>query len=114
MNSISANTIFSGRACILSAIALVYMSGLAAGQKSPTRTVHPNPATSPVAAKAFDSPQQAADALVDAAQKFDVVALSEIFGPGGEDIIFSGEFAQDRKHAADFAAQAREKKKRLR
>jgi hypothetical protein len=58
----------------------------------------------------FDTPQQAADALVEAAEKFDVVALSYIFGPGGEGVVFSGEFAQDRKHAADFAAEAREKK----
>jgi len=58
----------------------------------------------------FDTPQQAADALVDAAGNFDVAALTSIFGPDGNDIVFSGEFAQDRKHAADFAAQAREKK----
>jgi hypothetical protein len=58
----------------------------------------------------FDTPQQAADALVEAADKFDVVALSHMFGPGGEGVVFSGEFAQDRKHAADFAAEAREKK----
>ena len=58
----------------------------------------------------FDTPQQAADALVNAAEKFDVVALTEIFGPDGNDIVLSGEFAQDRKHAADFAAQARKKK----
>jgi hypothetical protein len=57
----------------------------------------------------FDSPQQAADALVEAADKFDVVALSRMFGAGGEGVVFSGEFAQDRKHAADFAAEAREK-----
>ena len=48
--------------------------------------------------------------MVDAADKFDVVALARIFGPGGEHVVFSGEFAQDRKHAADFAAEAREKK----
>lgn len=59
---------------------------------------------------AFDTPQQAADALVDAADKFDVVALSHMFGPGGDSVVFSGEFAQDRKHAADFAAEAHEKK----
>lgn len=58
----------------------------------------------------FDSPQQAANALIDAAEKFDVAALSQIFGPGGEAVVFSGEFAQDRKHAADFAAEAHEKK----
>ena len=58
----------------------------------------------------FDTPQQAADKLVEAAEKFDVAALSSIFGQDGDDIVFSGEFAQDRKHATDFAAQAREKK----
>jgi hypothetical protein len=58
----------------------------------------------------FDTPQHAADALIAAAAKFDVSALEEIFGPEGDDIVFSGEFAQDRKHAADFAAEAHEKK----
>jgi hypothetical protein len=61
-------------------------------------------------ATAFDTPQQAADALVEAADKFDVVALGRMFGPGGEGVVFSGEYAQDRKHAADFAAEAHEKK----
>jgi hypothetical protein len=58
----------------------------------------------------FNTPQQAADALVNAAEKFDVVALMQILGPDGDDIVFSGEFAQDRKHAADFSAEARKKK----
>jgi len=61
-------------------------------------------------AKSFDTPQQAADALVDAAEKFDVGVLVEIFGPDGDDIVLSGEYPQDRKRAADFAAEAREKK----
>jgi hypothetical protein len=39
-----------------------------------------------------------------------VVALTQIFGPDGDDVAFTGEVAQDRKHAADFASQAREKK----
>jgi hypothetical protein len=63
-----------------------------------------------VSAKTFDTPQQAADVLVDAAEKFDERVLREIFGPGGEDIVFSGEYPQDRKRASDFAAEAREKK----
>jgi hypothetical protein len=62
------------------------------------------------AAKLFDTPQQAADALVNAAAKFDVTAITEIFGANGDDVVFTGEFAQDRQRAADFAAQAREKK----
>jgi len=61
-------------------------------------------------AKTFATPQQAADALVGAAEQFDENALKEIFGPGGEDIVFSGEYPQDRKRASDFAAEAREKK----
>lgn len=68
-------------------------------------------ATAPVKEpKLFDSPQQAADELVNAAAKFDLTALTEIFGAEGSDVVFSGEFAQDRKHAKDFAAEAREKK----
>ena len=60
--------------------------------------------------KSFASPQQAADSLIDAAEKFDVAALIQIFGPGGESVVFTGEFAQDRKHAEDFVTEAREKK----
>ena len=68
-------------------------------------------ATGPASgAKTFDSPEKAADVLIDAAGKFDQAALAQIFGPGGEDIAFTGEVAQDRKHALDFAAEAREKK----
>jgi Protein of unknown function (DUF2950) len=61
-------------------------------------------------ARTFDTPQQAADALIDAAGKFDEAALTQIFGPDGDDIVFSGEYAQDRQHAANFAAEAREEK----
>jgi hypothetical protein len=60
--------------------------------------------------RGFETPQQAADALIEAAGKFDEPTLNQIFGPGGQDIAFTGEVAQDRKHAADFAAEAAEKK----
>jgi hypothetical protein len=59
--------------------------------------------------KKFDTPQQAAEALVDAAQRFDKVALVQIFGPESKDIIFNGEIAQDRQRASDFVAEAHEK-----
>ena len=58
----------------------------------------------------FDTPQLAAEALVKAAEEFDVSALLQIFGPTGGDVVFSGEASQDRKQVADFAAAAREKK----
>ena len=75
-------------------------------------TLPKGPAVSntPTDARRFDTPQQAADVLIDAAEKFDVVVLAQIFGPRGEDIVFSGEYAQDRQHAANFVAEAREKK----
>lgn len=60
--------------------------------------------------RSFDTPQKAVDALIDAAEKFDVSALLQIFGPGGEDIVLSGEYPQDEQHAANFVAEAREKK----
>lgn len=111
MKSISAKTNFLGRVCILCAMTwtCLLVSGPIAAQQSQPKAASPA-AASPAGAKLFDNPQQAADALVDAAGKFDVVALTEIFGPDGDDIVFSGEFPQDRKHAADFAAEAREKK----
>lgn len=59
--------------------------------------------------KGFETPQKAADALVDAATKFDETALAEIFGPDGDDVVFTGELPQDRKRASDFAAEAHEK-----
>jgi hypothetical protein len=57
----------------------------------------------------FDTLQQAADALIAAAGTFDETALTNIFGPDGSDIVFSGEYSLDKKHAADFSAKAREK-----
>ena len=68
------------------------------------------PVSAGVNAKMFDTPQEAADELVSAAEKFNVQALEEIFGPDGDDIVLSGEYPQDRQRAADFAAEAREKK----
>ena len=69
------------------------------------------PATSAaVGARAFTTAEQAADALVDGAEKFDERVLKEIFGPSGDDIFLSGEYPQDRKRASDFAAEARQKK----
>ena len=60
-------------------------------------------------ARTFGSPQQAAGALVAAAEQFDAGRLIELFGPDGEDVVLTGEYAQDRQRATDFAAKAREK-----
>jgi len=91
------------------AVACLVASVVAVAQQSAVNKA-PAPVASPAGAKSFDSPQQAADALVDAAEKFDVGALENILGPDGDDIVLLGEYSQDQKLAADFAAEAREKK----
>ena len=111
MKSASANENRSTFLGIVLALGLICMcmSTVSVAQQSEPKKAQVTTAATAAGPRGFDTPQHAADALVDAAEKFDVVALAQIFGPDGEDVIFSGEFAQDRKHAADFAAQAREK-----
>jgi hypothetical protein len=58
----------------------------------------------------FVSPEQATAVLIEAAEKFDVRSLIQIFGPANSDIVLTGEFPQDRQRATDFVAEAREKK----
>ena len=59
--------------------------------------------------RTFDSPKQAGDVLIDAAAKYDVDRLEQLFGPEFKTIVLSGEEAQDRQRAADFVAKAEEK-----
>ncbi len=61
------------------------------------------------AQKQFDTPKQAADALVQVASNFDVAAAQEILGPDGENLIASEDPVQDKNRAAKFAAKAKEK-----
>lgn len=58
----------------------------------------------------FAKPQEAAEALILAAEKFDTAALEQIFGSDGKDIVLTGETPRDRELAAAFAAQAQQKK----
>ena len=109
MRSLFVNRTFSGRTRMVCASACLSAWALLVAPQ-PSNTATAAAPISPLKAKLFNTPQQAADALVSAAANFDVAALAEIFGPGADDIVFSGEFAQDKKHAADFAAEAREKK----
>jgi hypothetical protein len=57
------------------------------GAQQPSRQMRPALPKTP--AKAFDTPQEAADALIDAAEKFDVGALEEILGSDGDEIVLS-------------------------
>jgi hypothetical protein len=57
--------------------------------------------------KQFATPKAAVDALVAAADQFNLPELEAIFGPNGKDLIESSEPARDREYAVAFAAQAK-------
>ena len=57
----------------------------------------------------FDSPQEAAQATIEAAGNNDTAALLKLFGPDGKDIVESGDPAQDKTNRAEFARRGREK-----
>jgi len=60
-------------------------------------------------AQAFATPQEAAQALVDAAARNDTAAMLKLFGPAGKDIVESGDAAEDKNMRAEFARRAGEK-----
>src|SRR5262245_50310601 len=66
-------------------------------------------ATAAATAKTFATPEAAAKALINAAEKYDVATLEAIFGPAGKQIINTGEPAYDKEMAQKFAEQARTK-----
>src|SRR6266478_1262322 len=92
---------------IASAIAIYCLLGLA---------LHAAPASKADAAaaststqKQFDTPKQAADALIQAAETFDVAGAKEILGADSEDLISSEDPVMDRNRSQAFAAKAKEK-----
>lgn len=99
--------------CITGLLTVGYLCGRippASGQDTlKTSSASPSASAPAVSPRSFDTPQQAAKALIDAASNFDVDQLVAIFGSGGEGLVFSGEYPQDRQRALDFAAQAHEK-----
>jgi Protein of unknown function (DUF2950) len=89
-------------ACVSAAILL----GAQQASEKNASSAHTASAAGP---KGFANPQQAAAALITAADKFDELALIEIFGTGNDDIVLTGEYPADRQRARDFAAEAHEK-----
>ena len=62
--------------------------------------------TAAASQKGFDTPQQAADALIKAAGDFDVPELLAILGPDGHDVVASDDTVQDKNNAEAFAKEA--------
>lgn len=90
---------------LLCAVGLVALSLLL--MREATQSAKAQTATAVTTQRTFPSAQAAADALIDAAEKFDEAALTEILGPNSFDITHTGEPARDREIATEFAKQAR-------
>ena len=97
-------------ACILGAMLGGQLSAAIAADAPATATKATNVTPAAAGPQTFETAEKAADALIDAAEKFDVTSLIRIVGPQGEDLVLTGEYAQDRERAQEFAAQARKKK----
>jgi hypothetical protein len=61
------------------------------------------------AQRTFATPEEAIQATIDAAEHNDTAALLQIFGPGGKDIVQSGDPGEDKDLRAEFARAAHEK-----
>jgi DUF2950 family protein len=66
-------------------------------------------ATATVKQKTFPTPEEAAQAFIAAAEKFDVEAMKEILGPDGVDLVVTEDTVMSKNQATAFAATAREK-----
>jgi len=66
-------------------------------------------AASELKQKQFNTPKEAADSLVQAAESFDIAALKQILGPDSTDIVASEDPVGDKNRATAFAAKAKEK-----
>lgn len=78
-----------------------------APQTPAPKTVHSAPAR--IAQKTFNSPDEAAEALIDAASKNDTAALRSILGSSARGILTSGDPKQDEAERQEFAKVAGEK-----
>jgi len=103
----SARRLRAGAACVArwTWLLLVMLSPMlpSAAQQAPTKAAPP-------AAKqrTFQTPEEAAWALILAAEQYDVQAMTEILGPDGVDLVLTADTVQNRNQSIAFAAEARE------
>jgi len=88
---------------------LIALSALGSFPYAGARSPQSSPASTWSAQTTFDSPQQAAKALIQAASSYDVPALKAIFGPDGQDLVSASDPVQAKNMALAFATKAQEK-----
>jgi hypothetical protein len=87
-----------------SAAVLVGLLAACGGEKKDVSTKESAPAIPP---QQFATAEEAAAALIAAAEKFDVAVLKTILGSEGEPLVDSGDSVQDRSDANTFASLAK-------
>ncbi|HME32588.1 MAG TPA: DUF2950 domain-containing protein [Terriglobales bacterium] len=85
--------------CCAVVVLLALVISFASCNKPPEK-----PAATEAAQKTFASPDDAAKSLAEAAKAGSHDALVAIFGPGSQDVIFSGDTAQDKTNFENFTA----------
>jgi hypothetical protein len=113
MKKTKRNTMTSSKMIVLAAAILItsfLVSGaVAAPEKKEAAAKQEAQGTPQPGQKEFDTPKQAADALIQVAANFDAAAAKEVLGPDGEDIVASEDPVQDKNRATEFANKAKEK-----
>ena len=99
----------SARQSLLFILGRAALLGLLVFSNAPT--LRPQTTATTTRSKAFETAQQAADSLIDATERYDESALTEILGPESYDLIHTGEPVRDKENSAAFAAHARAKMK---
>jgi hypothetical protein len=108
-NIMTSSKLFMIAGAIVGCAALILTTD-AAEKKQTTAAPSQKHEASTLQQKQFDTADQAADELIQAAGNWDVAQLKEILGPDSEDIVSSEDPVMDKNRAVAFANKAKEKK----
>ncbi len=89
--------------------AAVLLAAAPATQTAPVTKTAPAAKPAQPAQQTFATPEEAVEALMEAAESFDTAALKKILGPGGMDLVTTADKVQDEHQSKAFAEQARKK-----
>ena len=99
--------ILSSTKFLVIAFAIVFGADMA--MNAATESKKDSTAGPQTAQKQFNTPKEAADALIAAASSFDTAQLKEILGPDATDLVSSEDPVADKNKATAFANRAKEK-----
>src|SRR5512142_1465766 len=96
------------RTVLLTLLVIVFTCAVAAAQMQ-TQLLLASAPPAKEQGRGFTTPQLAADALIKAAETYDVSALLEILGPESKDLVSSADPIRDKSRIQEFVEKAREK-----